>query len=304
MFNRTNRFELTDLNTGRARVRNHLFERRGTAVANVISTGHEVSVEEDDRLTYLFVTQGQAEIEIGDKVIRARPGQGVLLGTGCRTTKVRNYRSANYAATALLVSKRALEDLDACSGAPALSKTTGKINGELAPVSDAFRRLNSYLVYAGSDLLRDASFTPSRRLAQSAEQFLLDLFSEAIGDIPQLGQAGATSTDLKKVRQAEEYMRASLDESIQLADVCQAVGVSGRSLQIAFQKNRGMSPTATLQRIRLEEIHRRLLNNTSNKSITEIAHECGWTHLGRLSAAFKKRFGQSPSFIRRKARST
>jgi transcriptional regulator GlxA family with amidase domain len=107
---------------------------------------------------------------------------------------------------------------------------------------------------------------------------------------------------MKKVREAEEFMRVKLHQNIQLADISKAVGVSARSLQIAFQKSRGISPTTSLQRIRLEEIHRRLVDKTNDKSVTEIAHECGWTHLGRLSAAFKQRFGRVPSAIRREAR--
>ena len=49
-----------------------------------------------------------------------------------------------------------------------------------------------------------------------------------------------------------------------------------------------------IRRARLERA-RQLL--TTGLSVTEAALAVGWTHLGRFSVEFKKRFGGSPSLI-------
>ncbi len=304
MFRRTNSFELSDLEIGKASVRNNLFVRRDISLAHIISTGHQVRVEETDQLTYLKVHQGQAEIAIGDKVVIARAGQGVLLGPGPRKTKVEKHKAASYEATALLLPKSLLSDLDLDLDGRVLGKLLDQISGEFTPVSDATEQLDGCMWYTTRHLLGGTSAPLSVPVAKSAEELLVNLFSETILEILRHGQPVTFSGNLKKVREAEEFMRANLHQGLQLADLSKAVGVSARSLQIAFQDSRGISPTTSLQRIRLEEIHRRLADKANDKSVTEIAYECGWTHLGRLSAAFKQRFGQSPSVIRRKARST
>jgi AraC-like DNA-binding protein len=231
-----------------------------------------------------------------------RAGKGVLLGTGPRKTRVNKGKSASYEATALLLPRSLLSDLDLNLDGPEFGKMLDQMSVELAPASDAIQRLDGCIWYTARQLVSDDAVPLSVTVAESAEQLLLNLFSEAISEILEYGQLGTTSVDMKKVREAEEFMRVKLHQNIQLADISKAVGVSARSLQIAFQKSRGISPTTSLQRIRLEEIHRRLTDKTNDKSVTEIAHECGWTHLGRLSAAFKQRFGRVPSVIRREAR--
>ncbi|MFW8696190.1 AraC family transcriptional regulator, partial [Mesorhizobium japonicum] len=46
----------------------------------------------------------------------------------------------------------------------------------------------------------------------------------------------------RTVRRAQDYMRHNVHEPPLLADLCQAIGVSARSLQTAFQSIFGLSP--------------------------------------------------------------
>lgn len=56
-----------------------------------------------------------------------------------------------------------------------------------------------------------------------------------------------------------------------------------------------MGPQGYLRLVRLHQLHERLLAATSAEaSITELAGELGFTHMGRLSTAYLKHFGEYP----------
>lgn len=57
-----------------------------------------------------------------------------------------------------------------------------------------------------------------------------------------------------------------------------------------------MGPQGYLQLVRLHQLREHLLTTTpAETSITELAVELGFTHMGRLSAAYIKHFGEHPS---------
>ena len=58
---------------------------------------------------------------------------------------------------------------------------------------------------------------------------------------------------------------------------------------------------AFLRARRLERAHTQL-SATPQRSVAEVALECGFEHLGRFSGAYRQRFGESPSETLRRAR--
>jgi len=79
-------------------------------------------------------------------------------------------------------------------------------------------------------------------------------------------------------------------------DACAtALGVSRRTLYRAFRGELGMGPQGYLRLVRLHQLRERLLRAASTgASITGLAGELGFTHMGRLSADFYKHFGEYP----------
>jgi transcriptional regulator GlxA family with amidase domain len=73
--------------------------------------------------------------------------------------------------------------------------------------------------------------------------------------------------------------------------------VSERSLYAAFQRQLGVAPMAYVRRRRLERAHDELLRSSPNGRCTVIgvALRNGFTHAGRFAAAYRRRFGESPS---------
>ncbi len=98
------------------------------------------------------------------------------------------------------------------------------------------------------------------------------------------------------VKRAEAYIEAHLDQPLSVAELAAQAGVSARSLQAGFQQFRGTTPMAYLRELRLRRVHEALLAaDPQLSSVTDIALQWGFGHLGKFSVAYKQRFGESPS---------
>lgn len=104
------------------------------------------------------------------------------------------------------------------------------------------------------------------------------------------------------VRRAEEYLDAHVTEAITISDVVAEYGCSRRALFNAFRKYRGYSPMQFLTESRLRAARGALQSPSPSDNVTSIAYACGFSHLGRFSAAYLRRFGESPSETLRKSR--
>lgn len=102
----------------------------------------------------------------------------------------------------------------------------------------------------------------------------------------------------RTVRRAQDYMRHNVHEPPLLADLCQAIGVSARSLQTAFQSIFGLSPMSYWRDIRLDAVRDLLRSRSNAKSVTEAANQFGFVHLGHFGVHYRKRFGETPQQTR------
>jgi transcriptional regulator GlxA family with amidase domain len=84
-----------------------------------------------------------------------------------------------------------------------------------------------------------------------------------------------------------------------LIEAAARAGCSGRALQIAFRRHRGMTPMAALRRIRLEAAREALACADGPVSIRAIAAEYRFTNPSRFARMFRGAFGQSPAELRR-----
>lgn len=99
----------------------------------------------------------------------------------------------------------------------------------------------------------------------------------------------------QRVADLESWVEEHLADVITVGRLCELAQVSERSLQLAFQARRGMSPMRFVCERRLAAAHRRVSNADASDSITGIATSLGFTHLGRFSRSFRETFGESPS---------
>ncbi|MCV3273676.1 AraC family transcriptional regulator [Roseobacter sinensis] len=97
-----------------------------------------------------------------------------------------------------------------------------------------------------------------------------------------------------QVRRAQAFIHAHFAEDIRLEDIARAAGLHPRSLQIGFRDAIGVSPTTYLRNLRLDTALFHLSRRANRPRVTEVAHDCGFGHLGRFARDFRARFGQSP----------
>lgn len=97
------------------------------------------------------------------------------------------------------------------------------------------------------------------------------------------------------VRQAKEFMEAQALEAIAIPDILRACNCSRSVLFASFQQFCGYSPMQFLVEERLRLVRARLLDPHPDDTVTYVAYDCGFTHLGRFGNAYRKMFGEPPS---------
>ena len=100
---------------------------------------------------------------------------------------------------------------------------------------------------------------------------------------------------LRQVRRAEEMMQARLSDSVTIAEIAAALGLTPRALQGAFLRYRDRTPHQQLQLMRLAAAYRKLRNAGPDEHVGDIAADCGIFHPGRFASAYGRVFGEHPS---------
>lgn len=143
----------------------------------------------------------------------------------------------------------------------------------------------------------------NRKHVQGMEALLIELYGEFISRLSEKnGRRKALSAGARYVVKAEEYMRANLDEPLTVSEIAAAIGVSPRSLQLAFREVCSASPREILALMRLHLVHEKLKSDRSEAGVTDIALECGVANIGRFASSYREVYGEKPSTTRRRAR--
>jgi transcriptional regulator GlxA family with amidase domain len=102
------------------------------------------------------------------------------------------------------------------------------------------------------------------------------------------------------LRRAEEYILLNSAGAISIAALAAVARVSVSTLYASFRAHRGCSPMDRVREHRLQLARSKLL--AAEQNVAQIAFACGFEHLGRFSARYRARFGESPSQTLRSAR--
>jgi AraC family ethanolamine operon transcriptional activator len=104
-----------------------------------------------------------------------------------------------------------------------------------------------------------------------------------------------TNIDVASIaRRAQTFIEEHLDEPIRMEDLCANAGVGLRTLQRSFASYFQINPTAYIKARRLNSARRDLLSaDSSRSSVTRIALDNGFSHLGRFSVEYHMHFGET-----------
>jgi len=151
----------------------------------------------------------------------------------------------------------------------------------------------SYLVdyYSQSN----PSLTKNRLIISQINQLVATtLFSSHQHSYMNRSNKQRTSIRPRHIKRAQDYLEAHAHESITVEFLASLCGVSVRSLYTGFRDFVGVTPMQYLRNLRLDRIRTELLTSEA-KSVTSVAMRWGFSHMGRFSAEYKRRFGESPS---------
>ncbi len=139
--------------------------------------------------------------------------------------------------------------------------------------------------------------TTQNGIRDTVLQYLLELVSEE-----KVSYLEPSSRKLV-VDRARDYMNSNIDEPPSILELCNNVGVSRRKLQYCFQETLGINPVAYLRALRLNAVHRELLDPNSTASVHDVAIAQGFWHLSRFANDYRQLFGELPSETLRRTQS-
>jgi AraC family transcriptional regulator, ethanolamine operon transcriptional activator len=204
-----------------------------------------------------------------------------------------------HATCAIVIVDRESFDL-AMSGCDPAAIYCGAENGISLRVREPeARRLKGLLraVLDDAELASQLLRTPAFSLV--FERDVLRSYAKALVTAERLHRKGFGVLDRRNrlVKKAEEYVIERLDQSIHMEMLCRELGASPRALEYAFQANYGMGAMRYLRTIRLNEVRNALLHSGGSNpaTVTSIAMDWGFWHLGEFAAAYRRLFGEAPS---------
>jgi len=144
----------------------------------------------------------------------------------------------------------------------------------------------------------EAAATYAMRLAEEA---LLMFIIEQTGVFARRGVALSDALpSAHQVRSALDLIH-SMEGPLTVSDVADHVGVSVRSLQLAFRRIVGASPHNVIKKARLNKA-RELIESGAVATVQQAAFRLGFSNAARFSAEYSEAFGESPVASLRHAR--
>lgn len=257
------------------------------SICLVASSGHNILLRDDAKVFCLFPFSGTVTVEHGDSVETARPSEMIVVGPGERRTRL----SPNYLGGMIhipladvgLLDERLDELAQPGSHHDGIRKTTATL-----PIGEAHVALER-LERSGPETTDGVWPCMVRPLWEALRLCAND-------------DDSARPASLWQVQKAEEFMAAESAQPLNLIEIAHAANVGPRALQLAFKRHRRRTPLQFLQEQRLAAARRALVSGDPDRTVTQVAVDCGFTHLSRFSGSYRQAFGEHPSATRRRSR--
>lgn len=257
-------------------------EDAGLSISRVTSTGHDIALTESKRVTLILPFVGEIKVGIGGMGLSANPSGALLILPNHRKTRVIADARMPYQAYVVMLPVGLLP-----SGAD-----TGIIDRNLALRSESLDKLHVHLrlIFSSVEYGKRHEFC-----GPANAEYVLSLFEDATGRTDHPKRFPALRGGARVQARAEDFIRANFSRPLTMAEIAESAGISVRRLQLVFRSISGSTPYHALNLARMEAARMHLLDPNEGRSVTEIAFDCGFTHLSRFAAAYRERYGQHPS---------
>lgn len=278
----------------------HRSARHGDCSLNFVSYGAEVEIDPGE-LSRFFLLQvplsGSSVVRCGTETIFSSPGRLATLVSPTLPTRMR--WSDNCDKLIVLVDRQAMQR--------AAEALTGRVMAaiEFAAAVD-MEGVAGRLVLNHVRLMAEAIETDDGTHGDYLNYLGQGLAALLITALPHSQRAAlerpAPTTSSRAVARAEEWIRANIERAFAVAEIAEAADASLRTLQNGVRRERGTTLTGLIETIRLDRFRAALCDSRNDASVTEIAGSVGLGHLGRAAAAYRRRYGETPSQTLRKRR--
>lgn len=127
---------------------------------------------------------------------------------------------------------------------------------------------------------------------------LLTLFAQHLSTLSNQLLVQGEAGEMPAISRARAYVDAHLGETMSLAQVAQAAGMSTFYFCKSFRRATGLTFTDYVARLRVERVKQLLLN--PHNRISEAAYEAGFQSLSQFNRAFRRVAGEPPTVYRAK----
>lgn len=164
---------------------------------------------------------------------------------------------------------------------------------DLTPAAaNRLRRLALRFLHASAHMTR--SDTP--RIARFSDMVVKSFLWEVVGARGSDSLVRVPSRPNDLVGKATDLVLAHPHEVMGLTDICAALGISLRALHYAFQDATGMSPATWLRRVRLNRVHKALVQaGPGDVLVKQVAIDNGFLHQGHFTRHYQSHFGRLPT---------
>lgn len=139
--------------------------------------------------------------------------------------------------------------------------------------------------------------------AAALQRCLYDALNETLSGLAdvielQAVKLGKDEISNKKIVELIDYFYACPDRPVTLEDMMRLTGMRRRTLFNRFRQFTGYTPYQYFTRLRLGFVHKGLL--TESGSVTNLALQYNFNHLGDFSALYKRTYNELPSELRKR----
>lgn len=265
----------------------------GSSTVNRVRFGTAVEIRTEPLDTDFLVgipLAGQVDVQYGDRTHVGSRGDAYVVGPDFRMdAAIRE----DHDQLILRLAAHQVQDVAAQIGnvSPEALRRFPLLAGPLQPGLTRF--------LAGALELQSTTEGKARRSA-TIEAIIIESLLLPHAEQLGLGQARALVGRAALVRRVKDELLADESSPPALSQVAKRLGVSVRTIQIAFRSETGQTPTGWLREERLLRAHRQLLSNDPRSTtVTKVASDLGFFHMGDFGQQFKSRFGVSPSAVLR-----
>lgn len=246
-----------------------------------------------------FPTRGRMEVAGDANAARLDPGRGAVLGP----TEQLRFRSLDADCTMLSVqiNRGELEDeLAAMLGRrprePIRFARRFDVSAAHDGVLGAAMRLLHGAVSPDADMPDAPANTGPAMMARFDRLLLSGLLLAQPHSYSEALRKPAPPAPPERIRRVLDRIDADPEQPVTVSDLARIACLSVRALEDGFRRHVGTSPMRYLHDVRLTRARALLAEaDPGSASVTEIALRCGFLHLGRFAADYRRKYGVSPA---------